>query len=139
MRLFSVFSKGTQVSNKYNTSLGVSFKIKKTPKEVFFMSKMTEIVTMKTVENVTKERFVQLVEDLEQNYHRNQAGFIDSELMYNETESQWLMVQHWRSEAELKAASHNMFVEPITEAFRMAIDPKQVKIVTFPQVGAWVK
>lgn len=103
------------------------------------MSKMTEIVTMKTLAGVTVEGFIQLVDQLEQNYHRHQPGFIDSELFYNEQEQEWIMIQHWASESELKAASRNMFVEPLTEAFRNALDPKYVKLKSFPQLGAWEK
>lgn len=48
------------------------------------MSITTEIVTMKTVENVMKDDFILIVDRLEKTFHSKLTGFIDSELLYNE-------------------------------------------------------
>jgi hypothetical protein len=44
----------------------------------------TEIVTMKTVEGVTKDAFLRIVDRLEKDFHSKQPGFINSELLHNE-------------------------------------------------------
>ena len=77
--------------------------------EVFFMSIATEIVTMKTSQEVTKDSFISIVDSLEKDYHSKQQGFIDTELLYNEENREWTMIQHWASMEELKAASDKMF------------------------------
>ena len=48
------------------------------------MSITTEIVTMKTLQEVTKYSFISIVDALEKDYHSKQQGFIDTELLYND-------------------------------------------------------
>lgn len=42
------------------------------------MSIATEIVTMKTSQEVTKDSFISIVDSLEKDYHSKQQGFIDT-------------------------------------------------------------
>ena len=44
---------------------------------------ITEIVRMKTVEGITKDEFIGVVDGLERNFHSRQKGFIDTELLYH--------------------------------------------------------
>ena len=64
------------------------------------MSIATEIVTMKTLQEVTKYSFISIVDALEKDYHSKQQGFIDTELLYNEENREWTMIQHWASMEE---------------------------------------
>ena len=77
----------------------------------------TEIVTFKTIENVTKEEFISIVDELEKNFHSLQPGFIDSELLYNDVAEEWIILQHWDSMENMQLASKKMFDNPITETF----------------------
>lgn len=105
--------------------------------EVFFMSIATEIVTMKTSQEVTKDSFISIVDSLEKNYHSKQQGFIDTELLYNEENREWTMVQHWASMEELKAASDKMFQDEGAAPFVKALDAASVKMSILPQIKIW--
>ena len=98
----------------------------------------TEIVTMKTATKLTKEEFIGIVDGLERNFHSKQPGFMDTELLYNEKSDEWIMVQHWASREELKAASKKMFVDEGAATFVQALDPKTVKMSILPQLGKWI-
>ena len=101
------------------------------------MSITTEIVTMKTMENVGRDEFINIVNGLEKDFHSKQAGFIDTELLYNEKTEEWIMIQHWDNLTNLQTASKKMFNNPITEAFVKSINPKSVKMLMLPQLGTW--
>lgn len=58
------------------------------------MSIATEIVTMKTIQGVTRDVFIPIVEALEMNFHSKQSGFIATELLYDEENGGWIMIQH---------------------------------------------
>lgn len=103
------------------------------------MSIATEIVTMKTAPDITKEVFVNIVEALEKEFHSKQAGFIDTELLYNDESGDWTMIQHWDSMAQLKAASDKMFQDKGAAAFVKALDPASVKMSILPQIRVWGK
>ena len=101
------------------------------------MSMITEIVNMKTVDGVSKEGFIEIIDELEMNFHSKQPGYIDSEILYDEQKRLWIMIQHWSSMDTMKAASANMFQDSATEKFRAAIDPKAVTISVFPTLRSW--
>ena len=98
------------------------------------MNIITEIVTMKTVEGITKSEFINIVECLEKDYHSKQPGFIDSELLHNSKTDEWIMIQHWNSMDSLQSASKKMFNNIITEPFVKSINPKSVKMIMLPQL-----
>ena len=101
------------------------------------MSIATEIVTMKTSQEVTKDSFISIVDSLEKDYHSKQQGFIDTELLYNEENREWTMIQHWASMEELKAASDKMFQDEGAAPFVKALDAASVKISILPQMKKW--
>jgi quinol monooxygenase YgiN len=99
--------------------------------------KITEIVKMKTVEGVGKDEFISIVDGLEKNFHSRQPGFIDTELLYNEEEEEWCMIQHWDSKDDLKAASGKIFKDPAAEAFVKSLNSQSVKMLILPQIKTW--
>ena len=101
------------------------------------MSMVTELVNMKTNGSVSSEAFIEIIDSLERNFHSKQAGFVDTELLYDEKTSTWIMIQHWSSAEAMKAASAKMFKDSTTEAFRGAIDPKAIMINVFPTLRTW--
>lgn len=103
------------------------------------MSIVTEIVKMELAEGITKEEFVAIVDGLEKGFHAKQPGFIDTELLFDEQNEQWLMVQHWQSKEELHAASKQMFHDSAAEPFVKSLDPKSVKMTIAPQIKVWGK
>lgn len=101
------------------------------------MSITTELVTMQSEETVTKEEFIFIVDELEMNFHSKQAGFIDTELLYDEENNVWIMIQHWETKEQLHAASKKMFKDSAAELFVKSINPKSVKMTILPQVKIW--
>ena len=101
------------------------------------MEVITEIVTLKTAEGITKDDFVSIVDGLEKNFHSQQPGFIDTELLYNDKTDEWLIIQHWNSLENLHSASKKMFNNPITETFVKSLNPNSVKLIMLPQLGTW--
>lgn len=101
------------------------------------MTATTEIVTMKTVEGISKEDFISIVDELERNFHAKQPGFIDSELLRDEKRDEWIMIQHWADLDNMRSASKKMFNNPVTESFVKSIEPQTVKMIMLPRAGAW--
>ena len=100
-------------------------------------NRITEIVTMKSAQGVGKEEFIEIVDGLERDFHMRQSGYIDTELLYDDNDNTWIMIQHWESLEQMKAASKEMFRDSATARFRSAIDPKQIKISAYPALGIW--
>ena len=98
---------------------------------------ITEIVKMKTTEGLEKQEFIRIVDSLEENFHKIQKGFIDSELLYYEEENTWYILQHWQSKEDLKEASRKIFTDKSAEEFIKVIDPKNVKMLVMPQINTW--
>lgn len=99
--------------------------------------KITEIVRMKTVDGVDKGEFINIVDGLEKNFHSRQPGFVDTELLYNEEEEEWYMIQHWISKDDLKAASKKIFTDPAAGDFVRSLSKQSVKMLIFHQIKTW--
>lgn len=97
----------------------------------------TEIAEFEVNPGISDENFIGIVEDLEQNFHSNQSGFIDSELVKGKEHSQWLIIQHWDSKEHAKAASQKMMRDPITANFRESLDAKSVSIRYLNTIKTW--
>lgn len=100
---------------------------------------VTEIVTMKTIANTSMDDFIGIVDDLERNFHAKLSGYIDSELLYNEKEDEWIMIQHWMTREQLKVASQRMFQDAESALFVSTLDPKTVNMKILPQLRTWKK
>lgn len=101
------------------------------------MSISTEIVMLKTTQEVSKDEFLTIVDGLEKNYHSQQSGFINTELLFSGENSEWIMIQHWASMEELKEASDKMFHSEEAAPFVKALDPASVKMIILPQLKTW--
>ena len=99
---------------------------------------ITEIVRMKTVEGITKDEFIEIVDGLERNFHTRQKGFIDTELLYHDEENDWYMIQHWNSKDDLKEASKKIFIDKDAENFVKSLNKQSVKMLILPQIATWV-
>lgn len=101
------------------------------------MAITTEIVTMKTNSDIEKNEFKDIVNVLEENFHAKQDGFIDTELLYDASANEWIMIQHWASSEQLKTASKKMFQVNEASAFIKSLDRKHVKMKVLPQIKIW--
>jgi len=98
---------------------------------------ITEIVRMKTVDGITKDDFIGIVDGLEKNFHSKQEGFIDTELLFHNQENEWYMIQHWNSEDDLKQAAKKIFMEKAAEDFVNSLVKQSVKMLILPQISTW--
>ncbi len=98
---------------------------------------VTEIVTMKIVEGIEAEEFIKIVDNLEKEYHSKQPGFIDTELLFNDKNGEWMMIQHWDTMEHLSSASKQIFKNPVASTFVQAINPQTVKMTMLPQLKRW--
>ncbi|MDB0438237.1 antibiotic biosynthesis monooxygenase [Clostridioides difficile] len=101
------------------------------------MKIITEIVEFNVEEHLSKDEFVEIVNDLEINFHSVQLGFIDTELLYDEKNQKWIMIQHWDSIENLKSASSKMFKNTSTEKFRNVLKSQTVKMNIMAQIKSW--
>lgn len=97
----------------------------------------TELVILKSADGITKKEFISIADGLEKNFHSKQPGFIDTELLYDEENNLWIMIQHWESLEQLKIASEKMFKDRAAEAFVKSLDPESVKMTIAPQIKLW--
>ena len=101
------------------------------------MGIITEVVTMKLAAQITQDEFISIVDGLEKDFHSKQPGFIDSELIHDQQADRWIMIQHWETMEQLKAASKKIFTDSAAQSFVKSLDPKNVKITIAPQLRAW--
>jgi len=99
--------------------------------------KCTEIAEFTIIPSVNEDEFVEIVSQLEESFHSKQKGFIDTELLKANNNSDWIMIQHWESVEDAKNSSRLMMQVPVTEAFRCSLDPKSVKLRYLNQIKTW--
>lgn len=97
---------------------------------------VTEYVEFKTVEGTEDSTFVQIVDKLEEGFHRTKPGFISTELC-KAGEGHWVMIQHWETMEDAKAVVRQMMQDPGTEDFRAVLDPSTVKMKLMEQHRTW--
>ena len=100
---------------------------------------ITEIVNLESKKEITEGAFIEIVNRLEKDFHSQQEGFIDTELMHTPETNIWIMIQHWNSLENMKKSSCNMFKDIKTEEFRNSINPKNIQIKFYEQKGIWKK
>lgn len=100
---------------------------------------VTEVVDFTVTQGIKDEDFIEIVDFLERNFHSQQSGFIDSELIKGKNDRQWLMIQHWRSMEEVKEVVKMMMKSSLTEKFRQAIDSQTVRMSLLIQTRKWIK
>ncbi|MCL1963723.1 MAG: hypothetical protein FWF69_01500 [Firmicutes bacterium] len=65
--------------------------------------------------------------------YKRKSRIIPVEIQYHI----WIMVQHWESMEQLKAASDKMFKDSAAEPFVKSLNPESVKITIAPQIQMW--
>jgi hypothetical protein len=98
---------------------------------------ITEIATFKSTEDYSDDAFINIVNALENNFHVKQTGYIDTELIKGKEESQWMLIQHWRTMEAAKESSKAFVKSAATETFRNALDPRSVSLHFTKQIQTW--
>lgn len=100
--------------------------------------RITEIVSFEIDKSIHPETFKEIVDFVETEFHMQQAGYIDSELV-KENANSWLMIMHWASLDAVKQASKRMMKSDLTIKFRQVIIPSTVKMRYLEQINQWKK
>ena len=101
------------------------------------ISMVTETVFLETTEKLDGNRFVDIVDFLEKEFHSKQQGFICTELLKTDSPCEWVIIQHWKTKEDANNASKNMFTNLKTEQFRNCLNPKSVRINVYEQIKTW--
>ena len=97
----------------------------------------TEIVEFVISANISQSEFINVVDLLENEFHSKMKGFRDTELLKGKKDNEWIMIQHWDSFDDCKAAVQAMMKSETTEKFREAIIPQSVKMTILERCGYW--
>ena len=97
---------------------------------------VTEIVEFESVPDLSAQDFIAIVAHVEEAFHMQQQGYIDSELVKGKQHS-WAMVMHWECMEDVKQASKRLMKDERTLHFREAIIPTSVRMLYYEQVKCW--
>ncbi|MGM0379584.1 MAG: antibiotic biosynthesis monooxygenase [Bacillota bacterium] len=101
------------------------------------MGNVVEIVEFKIDEKIKQKDFLKIVDDLENNFHSKENGFISTDLLKSKNENEYTMIQHWKSLRNCKDAAKKMMKDPKTINFRNAIEPKSVNMSFYNTIKSY--
>lgn len=96
-----------------------------------------EIVNVKTINGISDEEFVKIINNLATEFLCKTKGYIDTELVKGKEEQNWIVIIHWRTMAEGNEAFKEFASSPLTEEYRTAIDPQSVVFHFTDQTQTW--
>jgi len=99
--------------------------------------RVTEIVSFKTINGISDNELIRIINDLDTNFLSKTKSYIDTELIKGKEEQSWTIIIHWRTMAEATEAIMEFAKSPLTEEYRNAIDPKSVSFHFTDQIHTW--
>ena len=99
--------------------------------------KVTEIVSFKTINGISDNELISIINNLDANFLSKTKSYIDTELIKGKEEQAWTIIIHWRTMAEATEAIMEFAKSPLTEEYRNAIDPKSVSFHFTDQIKTW--
>ena len=97
----------------------------------------TEIVSFKTINGISGNELIKILDDLEANFLSKTKSYIDSELVAGKEGQTWMMIVHWRTMEEAHEAIKEFMHSPLTEEYRSTLDPKSVSLHLGEQRQIW--
>ena len=99
--------------------------------------KVTEIVSFKTINGISDNELIKIINNLDTNFLSKTKGYVDTELIKGNEEQTWIIIIHWRTMAEATEAIMEFTKSPLTEEYRNAIDPKSISFHFTDQIQTW--
>jgi hypothetical protein len=99
--------------------------------------RVTEIVSFKTINGISDNALIDIINNLHTNFLSKTKSYIDTELIKGKEEQSWTIIIHWRTMAEATEAIMEFAKSPLTEEYRNAIDPKSVSFHFTDQIQTW--
>ena len=97
----------------------------------------TEIVNFKTINGISDNELIKIINNLDTNFLSKTKGYIDTELIKGKEEQTWIIIIHWRTTAEGNEAIKEFSNSPLTEEYRKILDPKSVSFHFTDQIWTW--
>ena len=97
----------------------------------------TEIVNFKTINGISDNELIKIINNLDTNFLSKTKSYIDTELIKGKEEQSWTIIIHWRSMAEATEALMEFAKSPLTEEYRKILDPKSVSFHFTDQIWTW--
>ena len=99
--------------------------------------KVTEIVSFKTINGISDNELIRIINNLDTNFLRKTKSYIDTELIKGKEEQSWTIIIHWRTLAEATEAIIEFTKSPLTAEYRDAINPKSVSFHFTDKIQTW--
>ncbi len=100
---------------------------------------ITEIVTFQIKLGVAEENTIEIIDDVVNNFHKKQEGFINGELVKGEKENEWSMIYHYQSMENIKAVGEKIAQGTEMDKFKEIVMPESVKLQFLKQILSWVQ
>ena len=97
---------------------------------------ITEIVKFKIVDGLNSGNFIEIVNRLQEGFHKKQNGYINCELAKG-NDGNWAMIMHWDSLPNLRSASKLLMKDDSAKEFRDALIPTSVKMTIMEKAREW--
>ena len=99
--------------------------------------KVTEIVSFKTINGISDNELIRIINNLDTNFLGKTKSYIDTELIKGKEEQSWTIIIHWRTMAEAREAIMEFTKSPLTAEYRKAVDQKSVSFHLTDQIKTW--
>ena len=99
--------------------------------------KVTEIVSFKTINGISDNELISIINNLDTNFLSKTKSYIDTELIKGKEEQSWTIIIHWRTMAEATEAIMEFTKSPLTAEYRNAVDQKSVSFHLTDQIKTW--
>jgi heme-degrading monooxygenase HmoA len=97
----------------------------------------TEIVNFKTINRISENELIKIINNLDTNFLSKTKGYIDTELIKGKEEQAWTIIIHWRTTEEGNKAIKEFANSPLTEEYRNVVDQKSVGFHFNEQIQTW--
>ena len=97
----------------------------------------TEIVNFKTINGISDNELIKIINNLDTNFLSKTKGYIDTELIKGNEEQTWIIIIHWRTMVEGNKAIKEFANSPLTAEYRNVLDPKSVSFHFTEQIQTW--
>ena len=99
--------------------------------------KVTEIVSFKTINGISDNELIRIINNLDTNFLSKTKSYIDTELIKGKEKQSWTIIIHWRTMAEATEAIMEFTKSPLTAEYRNAVDQKSVSFHLTDQIKTW--
>ena len=99
--------------------------------------KVTEIVSFKTINGISDNELISIINNLDTNFLSKTKSYIDTELIKGKEEQSWTIIIHWRTMAEATEVIKEFANSPLTEEYRNVLDPQSVNFHFTDQIQTW--